>query len=490
MIEAAAKPRSGTDKRLQRACEHVSDLWFPANPDLLKRIRLSLSESKYGDTDAFLVDLKADFSLFTFCLKELSRMVAAEGGNPDDFRSPRDLLQWAGLERLRKLLNSDNSKISGHNFSSISEVQLERIGEAIAVAGTAELIAEHKGLDDTLGYSAALLRQLGYTLIAWNYPTIYQRAVASLHDGSRLDIAIAQLLGFSPTMLAMRVVQSWGLSPALLSVFDEYQLAAEVDLEDAAELRALGATLSKICEVGEALARANNPELYPTATADWDVAKKEIEKELGNEGMALIQERFQEQCRTYFESVPHLFRGGMILDPAMKLREHHRREIFSSNPYIARCTPHIELALEDLYSKFSREEIYRENVSTLVKHIIPQAQFTGGCIFTIDPSTTTLLPQTLIGRLRGRPAAAVSYSIYSNGSDPIGDTFRLKQEVIDEKETELGTMVCLSGVLGYSQRIGVLYLEMPKSVWVTDEEQHLINFKAMAQALNDCLNLR
>ncbi len=490
-MQSETRTKLPNDKRLERARQHVSDLWFPVNTKLLERIRVNLSKNHYDSDIVSLVhEIKSDFSLFTFCLKKLAQILASEGVSAPRVANPIELLEWGGLQRLKKILTTENKDISGHSLSKMSDLQMSRYAEAMTSAATAEALSEKVGLDPETGFSAALLRQLGYTLIAWNYPTIYQRAVASMKSGMKLDVAIAQLLGFSPSLLAVSVVQEWGLAPEIYAAFDDYAVQSDDDLEREAQVRAVGDTLAKICKVGEALARANNPTIYPTARSDWQTARTEIEKRLGANGLDAIRDKVKDHCEVFIEQVPHVFRAGFALEPEIRIAQQLKHEVGSRNPYIERCPGETRNALEELYQRLDPSEILRENVSFLMREIIPGAGFNGGCVFTIDPTSMRLVPQTLIGRVMGRAVQAVPYSQFEQTSDAIAEAYRTKGQVLEFRETTDGAKLCICGVLGFSQRIGVLYLEAPKARFADAEEELQTIFKAFTQAINDCLNLR
>ena len=105
----------------------------------------------------------------------------------------------------------------------------------------------------------------------------------------------------------MRILNSWGISDdrcQALGILDE------LNQEQRTITSAVGKTLSRICRVGEALARANDPERYPQAKEDWQLAKTEIERRLGKRGIEIIKERFQDRCESYVTLIPHAFHDG------------------------------------------------------------------------------------------------------------------------------------------------------------------------------------
>ena len=101
---------------LRRAVQHVSNLWFPVNPDLLLRVRKSLNEGRYDlDVDFLIEDLRPDLALFTHCIRSLSEMLAGELGVESPSRgalSVRELFKAAGNDRIKKVFSQEANQIS------------------------------------------------------------------------------------------------------------------------------------------------------------------------------------------------------------------------------------------------------------------------------------------------------------------------------------------------------------------------------------------
>src|SRR5690606_6925283 len=104
---------------------------------------------------------------------------------------------------------------------------------------------------------------------------------------------------------------SWGFryeALADLGVIDE-ESALERDL-----VQAVGENIARLCRIGECLARASRPDVYPDARDAWEAAKIEIESRLGPDGLTLIRQRFSENCEEYLDLLPEAFRPGLVLD--------------------------------------------------------------------------------------------------------------------------------------------------------------------------------
>jgi len=399
-----------------------------------------------------------------------------------------EMFQSAGIARLKEILSIEPNEISRHTLEGVSPLQAERIQEALLSASSTEVICETEDLDADAGFSAALLRQLGLTLISWNYPEVYQRAVRCLEDFETLDLAIASLLGYSPTMLAIRLVKGWGLPTELSSaVYCADEISTE---EDSATANAVGSVIGTICRISEALARANNPQIYPHAVSDWHEARQAIEERLGTTALSAIQARFEVHCLGYLESVPDIFRAGMLVNPEMQFVTSRQASMLGRNPFVERCRPHLRTRLLSLYAELAGGKLDRVPLHTLLHDVIPVAGFTGGCVFTVDPAIKKLVAQTVIGEPVVRKCQPVEYH---DATDTVSIAFESQTPLVIEEPIDptLGsdTYMVLAWALGFSQRVGVLYLEMPSATFRQSAADQMTHFNALCQALNDCLGL-
>ncbi|RIL08071.1 MAG: hypothetical protein DCC75_09510 [Proteobacteria bacterium] len=488
-----------SEKRLERACQHVSDLWFPPNPDLVSKLRSGLDSGKYeDDIDSLLLEVRGDFSLYVYCLKEVIALLKKEGVSVPEQATPFELLRTAGLKNLKAILETDDNSISRHFYDGMSDYQRSRFEEAIVSASTSQVLAESSEIDPELGYSAALLRQLGLTLIAWNYPSVYQRALSMLkgskpEDNVTLDSAISEVLGFSPTLLALTLARKWGLPTRLCEALDESIPDDEIDfekVEEELESDAVGYLLQHLCKVGEALARANNPETYPTARTDWESARTEITRRLGDDGIRQVQEAITENCQAYLITTPDLFKAGTILELDQRLTDYERQALVDQNPYLDLCRAHINRKLLKLYDMLRERDEAEDCLRYLIKDVVPAAGFTAGCVYTIDPADQKLVPQLKLAKTVIRTASPVTYDPAKPPTDLIDLAYRSDEPIVQD-QVHCGEAVFASyaGLVGRSQRIGVLYLEIPDPIYQGSEKHHLNHFRAFRCALEHCLKL-
>ncbi|MCB0321498.1 MAG: HDOD domain-containing protein, partial [Bdellovibrionales bacterium] len=460
------------EKRLLRAVSHVSDYWFPVNERLLSEIRSELDGIDGDEGLASIVQkIQADQSLFFHCLKELSSLVSKEGEGSS--RDPVMLLHDAGIEELRRILDPENGKISVLSYDSGSTEQLARFHETLVSATTAQTLAESYGVDESAAYSSAMLRQLGLTLIAWNYPGVYHSVVSDLQSDDSIDARMSAKLGFSPHLLAIRLLESWGLSSDYshrLGLIDE--LAAPRD----PIAIAMADTLAELCRVGECLARAHHPEIYPSARSDWEFAQREVTSRIGEDGIRIIKEKLDDVLEVYNDFMPEVFDHG--LDGLYELTENYDsyspidRDL-ERNPFLSCCKPEVSRSIRTLYRSLENITDAAVSVRAFADNVIPTARFSGGAIYTADPSIMMLIPQFSFGDMQLRLAHGVDYSLVLSNADLVALAYQNAEPVVEfQMSQDSQVITAIAGMFGGTQRVGVLYLEIPEMVsdFVRDEQ--------------------
>lgn len=478
-------PRVGT-RRMERAVEHVNNMWLPVNSELLQKIQTNLSAGVYDNSINLLVsDIKGDSALFLFCVRELSNSLRE---SKQSNHVPLDLsamLERAGIEQLKEILQAPDAHISSHSLDSLSTVQRGRLQEMLVSIATAEELAQNSGLRPENGHTAALLRQFGLALIAWNYSEAYHQAVAASRTGETLDDALSRLLGFSPALLAVRVLESWGMAQDTIALVDPTLL--DKNDSKAAENYSIIRTLVSISQVGEALARANDPETHSSAELDWSDALDAITERLGTDALNKIRSRLETRAHHYVKALPHIFRGGFVLDP--EAHSHSRRASGGvlTNPFIERASESLRIRLQRLYRNIDRLHLQSENLRIVAHEIIPLCGFPRGCIYTIDPGTFKLVPRLEIGSAKIKQFLPLAYSNSAAKPSVVLAAFQQSTPVVQPGCGRDGLPVdCHAMVLGFGQRVGVLYLESSPTK-ANEKQQRLTDLKAIVWTVNDCL---
>lgn len=457
-------------RRIDRALQHVSKPWFPMNPKIVKQIQTGLQDGTYAsDTSRLFEDLKVDFALFTFVIKELSQHAAVEGVHASIIANPVELIRWAGCEKILVVLEEQGKLPSVHSLHWSEPFQVQRLRETAIVAGTASALSEQSNLDPDLGFSRGVLRSIGLNLIAWNYPTVYSKALETLSEETSLDEILTNELGFSPALLGMRLLRPDSASQS------------ETEQNESS-----WTTYDELCEVGELLARAENPETYPSAQNDWNSAKKFMEQTFGDEAISSIRGKIIENSKFYQENLPEVFGDLESFDPQAKIEKHAIQNRALEESLLNACPEQIKTALRSLYADMGTENVNKALVARLLKQIVPDAGFTGGCVFVVDPSSLSLKPRTLIGNVQLREITNVALEPGDAAVSALSSTETIVESPEEASERKL---TGLYSALGIRRKIGVLYLETPCASQGEDGNGQLAVFHALKQALCDTLLL-
>jgi hypothetical protein len=456
-------------RRIDRALQHVSKPWFPMNPDVLKRVREGFEKGIYEDNfNVLLAELKTDFALFTFLVKELVQRAAVSGESQALIANPIELIRWGSSSHIREILAEQQKVPSMHSLHWSEPFQIQRLRETAIIATTASVLSEQKNLDPELGFSRGVIREIGLNLIAWNYPSVYTQVLSRLQADQVLDDELAKELGFTPALLAMRLMRP-----------DATADDSEESTDDSS-----WATYDELCEIGENLARAENPETYPSAENDWQKAKSFLSNTMGEEAITIIRDRAVENSRHYQKSLPEVFGDIDKFDPQQNLEKHKRVARALEERYLQFCPEGVQKALKDLYAEMSNDSVNKSLVGRLLKDIVPEAGFTGGCVFVVDPSSLSLKPRTLIGKVKMRQITNVALEPGDAAVSALSSTqpvIQVSDDLMDSSCTGIYSS------LGGRKKVGVLYLEKPHTTAAKPDDSTLGVFEVIRKALCDAL---
>lgn len=489
------------EENIERAFRHVSSGWLPVQKDVLNRVRKQLDDGAYDQSGSKLSeDLKEDFALYMYCLRELSNLVEDEtktrlqqGKSAGARLTPKQIFSKASRDILQRIFHRPDSEISPHSLSDMNELQALRFRESLLSASAAEILASKNAIDPEDGFSCGLLRQLGLTLIAWNYPRVYNRAMECITPNEGLDFQLQKVLGFSPSLLGLTFAQRWNLSDEILVALGDRKKRFSVSASERSDSGAqhVGEMLSKICEVSEALARANDPEHYPTALRDWEEAEEAIASQLGPNGLQVIFEKAKDHCKQYMLTAPELqdFSEGTIIKERI-VDSRFAVAKLEKNIHLKSCPPALKEKITKLYYQIKPNKILKKNIRTLVFEIVPAAGFKRGCIFMLEPASRMLAPSIKIGDVSADRLRPIKLSSALSHFDLVSSAFSLKSPLREEKIGSDGrriTMIACS--IGQSASMGVLYLETGEDFINEVGPDPMPIFRALRQTLADCLNL-
>lgn len=457
---------------------------MPVSAESLSRVRAELRPSNTaGSRQKVITEIKKDFALFAYCVRELARKTLKnkKQSAPD----PKTLLENASDDDLRTILLKEPGSFSSHRLEEISEPQANQFKQAMISATVAETLSEITNVEPINAYATAILRQLGLTLIAWNYPHVFKRVLAATEPGMNLDEGLSRFLGFSPTMLGVRIAREWGISPLIRAGMGDSKAKEEI-LADGGEDAQKLAGIERVCRIGETLAKVSDPSLADHTT-DFTSAKGEIEQMLGRDAFRILREKISQSCSAYASYAPQTFKSASpVASTAIKLTK-ASEALFRNNIYIKHCEPEIREELKELYLRMDGRSIIKDNVDFLVKHIIPVSGFARGAIFLVEPESSKLVPRLAIGSASINEFRSVNYASTGSTYEPVASAFRCSTPIMEENvNLGSGNVSYIVGAMGDIQKSGVLYLEFDAN---NPTKNPLLVFKALRTALSDCLGI-
>jgi hypothetical protein len=473
---------------LQIAYSYVSDAWFPVHPELLQLIRAKLTSGEIATPDALLSELKRDFSLYTYCVGKLARLIKDQSGENATSQDPLELLCSAeGPATLNTLLSGATTPPSRHLMAQTNQNQARQMQHAITAASVAESLATSAELDSNLTYTCALMRHLGLTLVMWNYPHVYSRTSGTPNKGQTFEETLTKKLGFSPAMLGIVMARQWGLSPTARLVLGDKNVRFS-DEASASKAHTIADGVRKLCEIGELFADLSGETDALKVTADLEKLRAELQQRLGDAGMQLLANKIEERSELYLRALPQMFRPPT---PIIKARSDSRLAArYLHNRYVQQCPPEFREQVNGLYALLEDKSSRKKAVDELIKRIIPSAGFGRGCVYLVDPETMLLRPRLAIGKA----ALAEFLPVPVRGSEksPATAAYHAMTPILGVLNAggPAPRPCYIAASLGNHQRMGVLYLEHPEpSGAVSCRTIPLTYFKAIRQAFTDCLNI-
>ncbi|MCO6432510.1 MAG: hypothetical protein J5J00_16775 [Deltaproteobacteria bacterium] len=474
---------SGSKRRLKQALEYVTRQWFPLNRNVFTTIQSNLSRNFYnGSHDALLSDMRSDFALYSYCLKKIKDMGLQE-------ENPVDAIRNLSFEELTKILMAPGSEISKHDVASAEKGQALRLKCTVLSFSTAHMLAQSRQADSDLAYTCALVRQLGLNLIAWNYPSVYARAMSMVRAGtSTFDEALTDSLGFSPVELADEVIFGSAVHPLIRKASG---LAAVPEEEQQNCSGAVSPDIVDICEISDAFAQLHDPEHHPHISRHFETIITQIDLDLGPGGAQKIMGTVNERYGPYITYIPEVFRADNPLENTLaKVSAEYTNKLFEQNTYAQRCPEKIKKQFIEVYKHVTKGQISSMGIGLLVNSIIPLSGFTKGCVYLLDNKQMTLMPKLRIGSSPLSRYKPVSATTSGSDSGILMEALYASMPIKQQNVVLFGDLVSpMIGPLGSKEPIGVLYLEMSPQLQAKDSQEILNLFRAIRHALNDCLNV-
>lgn len=473
-VEGAAKARHDVGHFLLSG-------WFPPNPAAFDRIRRNLDEGAYdANRGALIADLKQEFSLLSFVLRTLGENVSQEQCT----KSPLMLLHEIDASVLKKIIPATAGDVSPHLFNPEMSAQLSRLRHLLISCSTAEALAEKYSYHPDSTYVGALARQLGVTLIAFNYPRVFNQALSRLTpENNQLERDLGRSLGVSPTALGMKLMLGWNRSQEVSKLIDAFQVSTTI-------VPSKHSDLDRIFGIAEKLAQLSDSEHYPCSSREWDYVVGEIKNALGPEGLELINEKVGEYSASYKEASPIMRECEVSQEKSLQVfNGRHAQRLYDSNQHLKRCSAALQESMKKVYQCMRADSASPTAVNVLVSEVIPLFGFDAGCVYLANERKGTLVPMLRIGAAELSRFRQLQVGESKIPNPIIEATYQNSPIVQDNFLLDGDAVSAICGSFGTSDKRGVLYLEMGDDLAEDDHAEAMIIFKAVRQALSDCLGL-
>jgi hypothetical protein len=383
--------------RFEDTIKHLGEDWIPANPTTLHQVQDQL----HGHLDPkirqeIIEKVKSDPGLFLYCARNIKHLVEDFGAGINPIEALRSLEE----EKLQKMFAVTDREISGHRLKEMTRYQALRLQHTLISSQTAEAIAPKASLSPDLACAASMFRQLGLDLIAWNYPSIYSRAITAHRvRGTDLDAELDKLLGISPLQIGRLFANEWGMSADLKRALSP-EVTTNVGDASAAETGShshpMG--LAEICQISELFAKAKDPFHYPEVKEEWKAKESAINQRIGLETLKKIEIKVEKIVSNYKEAREVIEKLPLVeAHHAIKPATTHGQHLMLENRYLQKCPAHICQGFSYVYEQLTEAKISLDAIRTLVDYVVPIVGFERGCLYLFDPKTTRLTPALRIG---------------------------------------------------------------------------------------------
>lgn len=481
--------------QLEKAYNLVSNNWFPFDQSVLGELNSKIKDETATKEEILLI-LKKDASLFLLCLKEVLSAPNIFGAS-EPTREFTKYLENASLGQLQQSLEGIAKRSYTHTVASSTNFQKQRLSEMIVSSQTADKLSANDPDINEVACSCSMMRQLGLTLIAWNYPRIFEKVTSKTQSKDALDSDFAAVLGFTPMMLACTVLEKWGLPQYYIeAVKDRSNLKNRKAVESSEQNgKDVFSRVSNICAAGEALARATNPTLYSTAEADIELASEYIESFLGEEGVIDIISSAREKLDDLALEVPPLLQSRARAELDEKIKNKIKGDLLlSKNPYLGALPQNVLHRVSKLYQEIIPNSPAYSSVSLYAKEIFPISGFITLQVYLFDPFERKLYPSLVLGKSKSLIPKNIYLKSLSGQYDLLAEALKTKTPITNSQFFDQGEEISIfASSLGDASTVGVMYVEMLRSKYEkiatgTDLDS-LKYFKAFKILLSDCLGL-
>jgi hypothetical protein len=444
---------SGT-LHIDSVLEKVSESWIPAQGKVIDEIISKIYCGFYEESPELLLsDLKKDVSTYLYSTKAFTE-------NGYSIRNHKKTYPL-----LMPLLNEVKSKFACKDIQqhAHAQFQMEVLHEAIMSSAVVSELSKEQNIEVHTSYTIAMLRHLGRTLLAWNYPKEFTHALEILNEKSiesPLDRILSNIFGFSPSSLGGRIILKMG---------HENNLVRCIHYNQSKKTPAYQKLLD-ICEMGEKFAMAHSTIQHPIKPKETSEVLSHISNKVGVKGITRIYQSTSNLFQSYCKSYPEIYHSYTKSDQK-EFTKNLQGKIYLTRLARAATIPNkqamslIEMVLEGSHHAVLIKKLFYE--------ILPSLKVSSSAVFTVSPLEKTLIPIFK----KGSPSfiKVEDISIYETHlkDNLIRDVFTLRKShtangISPDKKEKIFTVTPFS----LKSPIGVLYLEAENDLF---SKKELIN---------------
>lgn len=503
----SSTPPEKISKKLSPA-EYVSQSWIPISEKVLSRVKQRSEHDFYSQEPKTLIhDLKQDLGLFTWFLRHLPEIQAEESEedgrkNISADKIPGQITQNIDWSKFKSQLSKINSKNMPHSLQGSLKIQSSVLKHAVISATTAEAVAAHNNVPPELAHLCGSIRHLGFNLIAWNYPTIFSKAVANCPDkAEEVSKELKKFLGCSPAALAASVCLDWDKSkrlksfvienntqtlaaPSLETVSNSFAKSSQYDSDQGLHER-----LNNCLEIGDAMAYLSDPEHFPGYAKNWQTTVTKLEHFMGKNALSEIEDKLSGFADIYSTDETEF---KVALEPRKNMTQTSifrvTDRLMSGNTAISRCPEEIKNKFRKIYSAIDKRSVSTSAINLLISELLPSLGFMRGCLYRFDEKAFKLTPLLRIGETSLDKFEVLNCNHAKHMKHPAVMATCFSNPVIQEDIFINNEAVSIiAGQFGESKKKAVLYVQLSKKL-NSDQAASLINFKAIQKTISDCLN--
>jgi hypothetical protein len=387
----------------------------------------------------------------------------------------RTALNEIELEKLADIAEAPEYEIAGVSYKNASRHQTYELQQSVFMSTAASVMAEQASLDTAHAAWAAFVKELGFLLLSWSYPHIFNRAMSrSKANKSTLAAELEKLLGVGPEAVGARLMKRWRLT-----LDDIEESGDDISIED-------------IVASAEVWARAQDPIYGGRAREQWQKLAPVVADVFGNDFDETLFARCEKQFEPHKVTLP-LAAGVHETGPKESResvpfdlqREHHSSTVerIQQSRNLNQLPDFVKDVFADILETTESAMEAQEGLRILVNRVFPLLGFTRGCVFTLAKDGGRMFPVLRFGDLPLSNYDERLFDKYQGMKPLIFQSVPFKREGLGFAG-EYVTYLC--GGLDSSDYQGVLYLERPLLTEenIAEDEVSLLNFRCLREALN------